>query len=42
MTEQQQEQAIDFALGEMSPDEQTAFEAQIRENTDLRAFVHSV
>lgn len=42
MTEQLQQQAIDFALGEMSPDEHTAFSEQVRQNADLREFVRSV
>lgn len=42
ITEQQQEQATRYALGEMKPAEQQAFAEQVRENVELREFLWSL
>ena len=42
MTEQQQQQAIDYALGELGPAEEHDFTAQVRAQPELRAFLRSV
>lgn len=42
MTEQQQEQASLYVLGELSPLEQQAFEAELRAQPKFQALVHSL
>jgi anti-sigma factor ChrR (cupin superfamily) len=41
ITEQQQEQAARYALGELGTEEQDEFCAQVRTNPELRDFLHS-
>jgi len=42
MTEQQQEQAARYALGELSPVEEHDFIAQVRADSELRGFLYSL
>jgi anti-sigma factor ChrR (cupin superfamily) len=42
ITEQQEEQAIRCALGELDPGEERDFSEQVRANSELRAFLHSL
>jgi anti-sigma factor ChrR (cupin superfamily) len=42
ITEAQQEQATRFALGELSGTEHDAFSSELRQNIELREFVHSL